>query len=105
MQHSHTHTHVLGDRGRGVRGAGACKLVSTGSRLVHAAKMLSFCAPFTYASCLRPMYLRPNSVFGVFLRRIRIACNGANFSRLALLLEDIVRYTDRLRGECTQLEL
>lgn len=41
----------------------------------------------------RPMYVKPNSVFGVFLRRIRTAFDGASFSKISLLFEDVARYT------------
>ncbi|CAM9115608.1 unnamed protein product, partial [Ectocarpus sp. 4 AP-2014] len=41
----------------------------------------------------RPTYLRPNSVFGVFIRRLKTACDGANFSRLSGIYEELVRFT------------
>ncbi|CAN0431347.1 unnamed protein product, partial [Ectocarpus sp. 12 AP-2014] len=41
----------------------------------------------------RPMYLRPNSVFGVFIRRLKTACDGASFSRLSAIYEELVRFT------------
>ncbi|CAN0284357.1 unnamed protein product [Ectocarpus sp. 12 AP-2014] len=40
----------------------------------------------------RPMYLRPNSVFGVFIRRLKTACDGASFSRLSAIYEELVRF-------------
>lgn len=45
------------------------------------------------------MYLRPNSVFGVFVRRLKTACDGASFSRLSAIYEELVRFTGAsLRG-------
>ncbi|CBJ31427.1 Putative subunit of the Anaphase Promoting Complex [Ectocarpus siliculosus] len=39
------------------------------------------------------MYLRPNSVFGVFIRRLKTACDGASFSLLSATYEELVRFT------------
>lgn len=46
----------------------------------------------------RPMLLMPNSVFGVFVRRVRAACNGASFCGLAVIFEELARYTRRPPG-------
>ncbi|CAM9669154.1 unnamed protein product [Hapterophycus canaliculatus] len=45
----------------------------------------------------KPMYLRANSVFGVFIRRIKATCDGSSFSRLSSIYEGIVRYSDNNR--------
>lgn len=49
----------------------------------------------------RPMYLRPDSVFGVFVRRLRAALDGSSFSRLSAIYEEVVRYSDSLRGDAS----
>lgn len=47
---------------------------------------------------LRPMYVRADSVFGVFLRRLKAVVEGASFARLAGIYEEVVRYSASLRG-------
>lgn len=44
------------------------------------------------------MYLRPDSVFGVFVRRLKAALDGSSFSRLSAIYEEVVRYSASLRG-------
>eukprot|EP00752_Nemacystus_decipiens_P012770 g11309.t1 len=46
----------------------------------------------------RPMYLRPDSVFGVFVRRLKAALDGSSFSRLSAIYEEVVRYSASLRA-------
>lgn len=57
----------------------------------------------------RPMYLRPDSVFGVFVRRLKAALGGSSFSRLSAIYEEVVLYSASLRGDnnvlCTLLVL
>lgn len=59
--------------------------------------------PGSDAACLptitRPMYLRPDSVFGVFVRRLRAALDGSSFTRLSAVYEDVVSYSASLRGD------
>eukprot|EP00903_Cladosiphon_okamuranus_P005713 g5672.t1 len=46
----------------------------------------------------RPMYLRPDSVFGVFVRRLKASLDGSSFSRLSAIYEEVVLYSASLRG-------
>ena len=48
------------------------------------------------------MYLRPDSVFGVFVRRLKAALDGSSFSRLSDIYDEVMRYSASLRGDRPQ---